>query len=111
LQPPPKFPPAKEDKDFKKSGSLGHFLAFVFWSAQLIASGNFLTFLITFLIKATDLYTFLSQHTSKITHPRNSRRQRKMMKKTIITGSFIIHHLVSIGIYDFKHIVSIQDFI
>ena len=36
---PPKFPPAKEDNDFKKSGSLGHFLAFVFWSAKLIASG------------------------------------------------------------------------
>jgi hypothetical protein len=39
LQRPPKFPPAKEGKGVKKSGSLGHFLAFVFWSAQLIASG------------------------------------------------------------------------
>jgi len=35
----PKFPPAKEDKDFKKIGSLGPVLAFGFRSAQLIASG------------------------------------------------------------------------
>ncbi|MFN4853729.1 MAG: hypothetical protein ACK5JC_04835 [Bacteroidota bacterium] len=45
---PPKFPPAKEDKGVKKRGCLGHFLAFVFWSAQLIASGISLFFWLLF---------------------------------------------------------------